>query len=121
MAQKHDDRYGNLDTYVREFHDKNKKRLKVSGIVLILLPVVLGLIRWFTGSDKILFLFIWVLCMFIISAYLVSVEYLDHTVQKRMKDIMGNDEDLGGLLDDYDVIPDNVREAVKARSEGGDE
>ena len=121
MEQKHNDRYGNLNKYVREFHEKNKKRLRVSGILLILLPVILGLIRWLTDSDKVLFLFIWILCMFILSAYLISVEYLDHTVQNKMKDIMGKDEDLGGLLDDYAVIPDKIKEAVRTKMEGGDE
>ena len=121
MVPKNDDLYENLDRYARQLHEKNRKRIRVSGIVLVLLPVILGLIRWFTDSDKILFLFIWVLCMFILSTYLVSVEYLDHRIQQKLKDITGRDAGLGGLLDDYDVIPDRVREAVRAKMEGGDE
>ena len=84
--QKQNDPYRNLSEYVREFHEKNRKRLKASGIVLILLPVVLGLIRWLTDSDKIVFLFIWVICMFILAAYLVSVEYIDHRVREKWKE-----------------------------------
>ena len=121
MVQKQNDRYESLDKYMREFHEKNRKRVRTSGIVLILLPVILGLIRWFTDSDKSLFLFIWVLCMFALSAYLVSVEYMDHTVQKRMKEITGLDEDPGSLLTDHDLIPDKVIEAIGTDEEGGDE
>ena len=84
MEQKQDNRYNNLSSYAKELHENNKKRIKISGIVLLLLPVVLGLIRWMTDSDKTVFLMIWVLCMFVLSVYLVSVEYLDHVLQKRI-------------------------------------
>ena len=121
MARKQNDHYGNLNAYVSEFHEKNKKRIRNSGIVLILLPVILGLIRWFTDSDKIVFLFIWVLCMFAIGTYLISVEYMDHRVRQKLEDITGADDDLGGLLDDYDPIPEKVMEAVRTKAEGGEE
>ena len=62
MEQKQDNRYNNLSSYADQVHEKTKKRIKYSGIVLILLPVVLGLIRWMTHSDKIFFLVIWILC-----------------------------------------------------------
>ena len=82
MEQKQDNRYNNLSSYAQQVHEKTKKRIKYSGIVLILLPVVLGLIRWMTHSDKIFFLVIWIICMFVISAYLVSVEYYDHAIRR---------------------------------------
>lgn len=82
MEQKQDNRYNNLSSYAEQLHEQNRKRIKYSGIVLILLPVILGLIRWITDSDKIVFLIIWIICMFVISAYLVSIEYLDLTVRK---------------------------------------
>lgn len=82
MEQKQDNRYNNLSSYADQVHEKTKKRIKYSGIVLILLPVVLGLIRWMTHSDKIFFLVIWIFCMFAISAYLVSVEYYDHAIRR---------------------------------------
>ena len=121
MEQKHNDHYGDLNSFMNEAHEKNKKRLKSTGIVIVLLPVVLGLIRWLTGSDKIIFLFIWILCMFILSAYLVSVEYLDYSLQKRIRKITGNEEESDRLLDGSDLIPEKVREAAETKAEGGDE
>ena len=116
MEQKQDNRYNNLSSYAKELHENNKKRIKISGIVLLLLPVVLGLIRWMTDSDKTVFLMIWVLCMFVLSVYLVSVEYLDHV--------------LHSLLDGDEIIPDKVKDMVRDRldsdpandaEKGGDE
>ena len=115
MEQKHDNRYRNLSLYAQELHEKNKKRVKVSGIVLILLPVILGLIRWLTDSDKIVFLIIWILCMFAVCAYLVSVEYLDHVLQKRLHGLTGRDEEYDSLLDGQDFIPSELKEKVRAK------
>ncbi len=62
---------------------KNKRRIKISGIVLVILPVVLGFIRWLTDSDKTVFLIIWIMFMFLIAVYLVSIEYLEHYLKNR--------------------------------------
>ena len=105
-----DTRYSSLSEYARELHEKNKKRVKVSGIVLILLPIFLELIRWLTGSDKTVFLIIWILCMFAISAYLVSVEYMDHIIRRR----------IGGIDENDDLISSELRSRLR-RKEGTNE
>lgn len=90
--QRQDDNYKKLRSYVSDLHEKNKRRVKISGIILIILPVVLGLIRWMTDSDKFAFLILWLICMFAISAYLVSVEYLDYVLSKKLKEFTGSNE-----------------------------
>ena len=108
MEQKQDNRYHDLTSYAQKVHEKKKKRVKASGIVLIVLPVVLGLIRWMTDSDKIVFLVIWVNCMFAISAYLVSIEYVDHKPHQF-------------AFDDEDDAEDDAKADAKAdATEGGD-
>ena len=125
MKQKQDIRYERLYTemfeYAKQLHEKNKIRIRAGIIVMLLLPVVLGLIRWLTDSDKIFFLFIWVIFMFLLAAYLIGVEYLDHTIQSKLKEMSDTEEDFGGLLDDYEKVPDKVRKAAKAKMEGGGE
>ena len=107
MEQKQDNRYNNLSSYADQVHEKTKKRIKYSAIVLILLPVVLGLIRWMTHSDKIFFLVIWILCMFAISAYLVSIEYYDHAIHR----IVSGDNA------DAEAAPEDAAEATEADAE----
>ena len=111
MEQKQDNRYNNLSSYADQVHEKTKKRIKYSGIVLIILPVVLGLIRWMTHSDKIFFLVIWILCMFAISAYLVSIEYYDHAIHR----IASGDEP------DAEAEAASAEDADDGATEGGDE
>ena len=100
MNDKQDIRYEmlheNMTDYAHALHKKNNKRIRSGIIVLLLLPIILGTIRWLTNSDKIVFLLIWVLCMFAISAYLVSVEYLDHSIQKKIKEMTEDAEKGGG-------------------------
>ena len=130
MEQKQDNRYNNLSSYAKELHENNKKRIKISGIVLLLLPIILGLIRWMTDSDKTVFLMIWVLCMFVLSVYLVSVEYLDHVLQKRINGMSNSEEHYDSLLDGEEIIPDKIKERVREKldsdpaeeaEKGGDE
>ena len=77
-----DNRYEQLCSKIQDFelqmHERNRKRIKYGIITLFLLPIVLGLIRWLTDSDKLIFLLIWVLCLFLLACYLIGVEYLDH-------------------------------------------
>ena len=83
-----------------------------------------------TDSDKTVFLMIWVLCMFVLSVYLVSVEYLDHVLQKRIKGMSNSEEDYDSLLNGEEIIPDKVKERVRDKlgsdpaeeaEKGGDE
>ena len=114
MEQKQDNRYNNLSSYTKELHEKNKKRIKVSGIVLILLPVILGLIRWMTDSDKVVFLLIWVLIMFVVSAYLISIEYLDSSVEKTLRDVIDAEAEFDELLPHSD-LQEKIRERIAER------
>ena len=90
--------YSDMRDYALHLHERNKKRIRCGTIALLALPLILGLIRWLTDSDKILFLMLWVLCMFIICGYLIGVEYLDHSIQKKLKDLTDREEEFDGLL-----------------------
>ena len=121
MDSKQEKNYSNLIAYKEELHESNKKRIKSSGILLVLLPVILGLIRWITDSDKFVFLIIWVFCMFLLAAYLVGIEYLDHTVQKKLNEITGSDEEAEALLDNLEIIPSAAKERIRSRFASGSE
>ncbi|MBQ6456039.1 MAG: hypothetical protein IJJ31_02795 [Mogibacterium sp.] len=90
-------RYEQLYTQLLErgemLHENNKKRIRHGLILLAILPLILGFIIWITGSSKIVFLIFWIICMFIISAYLISVEYLDDSVQKTLEEVTDRESD----------------------------
>ena len=101
-VSKQDSRYEELYAQLLQrgldMHNKNKKRIKAGLIMLVLLPVILVTIRWLTESDKVFFLIIWVICMFITCTYLITIEYLDHSIKKTLKDVTGREADFDELL-----------------------
>lgn len=98
----HDGRYEKLYqemvSKAAALHKRNGKRIKVSIILMILLPFILAGIRWMTDSDKMVFLVIWVISMFALAAYMIGVAYLDEKVSNTMTVPEGSGPD--SMMDD---------------------
>lgn len=86
--------------YAQQIHERNKKRIRIGLIMFFVLPVALGFIRWMTDSDKIVFMLIWVALMFALSVYLISVEYMDSTIQKKLAEVTDSEPEFDDLLGD---------------------
>ena len=112
--QRQDTRYEALYTQLLErglvMHINNKKRIKVGLIILVLLPVILDIIRILTGSDKIVFLIIWVICMFVLCIYLIWIEYIDDSVQKTLEEVTDTEADFDVLMIGTDQIGERLSE-----------
>ena len=110
--RKQDNRYEALYTQLLErgmdLHMNNKRRIRVALIVLVLLPVILDIIRNLTESDKVLFLIIWVICMFAVCIYLISIEYIDDTVKKTLEEVTDREADFDVLFVDGDKIEEKI-------------
>ena len=91
--------YSELVTYALSIHDRNKRRIKYGSLGYLILPVVLFLIRWITDSDKVVFLIIWIIGVFILSIYLIGVEYLDASIQKKLKEMTNREAEFDNLLE----------------------
>lgn len=105
-------------------HERNKKRIKAGSIILVILPFALELMRRLTDSDKVVFLLIWVFCMFALCAYLIGLEYLDDLIKKNVKDMLDKEEINGedvydDLLADRDILWKRL--GMRMRKEGKDE
>lgn len=98
-------------------HLNNKKRIRTGLILLAALPVILITIRWLTDSDKVVFLIIWVICMFAICIYLISIEYIDDSLQKSLGEITDREAGLGELVMDSSELHDRVHERIHERNE----
>lgn len=108
--------YTGMQDHVKHIHERNRSRIKYGTIILILLPLILGLIRWLTDSDKALFLLIWVFCLFAVAIYLIGVEYLDHTVRKSMAELTDEEAEPDSLIG-LDIDAAQAREKVRERME----
>ncbi len=119
---KHDNRYEQLYnemvSHAAGLHKRNKKRIKISIIIMILLPLVLFGIRWLTDSDKMTFLVIWIIGLFIIAAYMIGVSYLDNKVDKAIR--VQGEGSFDGLMADPGIaeIKARAKEKYEFLSEG---
>ena len=105
MARKksrRDDRYeklyAELLTQTELLHQSNKRRIRRGLWGLLVMPLVLAVLLWLTDSSRIVFLLIWVLGMFLLSAYLITVEYLDFKVLRAMEGVSHTELDFDELL-----------------------
>lgn len=102
-----------------QLHQSNKRRIRRGIVVLIILPVILDAIRLLTDSDKVVFLIIWILIMFVVSAYLISIEYLDSAIEKTLRDVTDTEAEFDGLLPKPELrrgdLHERIREIIEER------
>ncbi len=98
-----------------QLHEGNKRRIRRGVLLLIILPFVLNFIRLITDSDKVVFLIIWIFIMFIVSAYLISIEYLDSAIEKTLKDVTDTEENFDGLVPKPELQVADLHERIRER------
>ena len=118
---KQDVRYEELYNRLLErgvaLHENNKKRIRAGLIFLIVFTVLMILIRLITDSDRVVFMILWVVGMFAASIYLISVEYIDDSIQKTLEDVSEREADFGELLPDSAQVRERVQSRIQERHE----
>ena len=79
--------YDKLMNYENAIHEKNQKRIKIGIKCIWIIPLVFLTMLFMTGSNKIVFLTLWIASLFGIAAYLIWIEFTDYELQKKMKEI----------------------------------
>ena len=62
----------------------SEKRIRTGIQCLIWIPLVFLALLFLTESEKVIFLLLWVVSLFIISGYLIYIEYIDFRAQERL-------------------------------------
>ena len=78
------------DYYNRE-HKRNKDRIKYGIIAMLVIPIIFLTLLFVVNSSKVIFLVMWIASLFIISGYLIAIEYKDYNMTENLKDIVGNE------------------------------
>ena len=98
-------------------HESNKKRIRTGLIFLAVFTVLMILIRLITDSDRVVFMILWLVGMFAISIYLISVEYIDDSIRKTLEDVSEREADFGELLPDSEQVRERVHSHIQERHE----
>ncbi len=75
-----------LDYYTQS-HRKNKKRIRVGMVCMIVIPLIFLMLMFTMNSSKIVYLVFWIISLFALCTYLIAVEYMDYNLQERMKEL----------------------------------
>ena len=109
--------YGRLLEKGEEMHVNNKKRIRVGLVLLALLPAVLIIIRLLTDSDRVVFLIIWILCTFAVCIYLITIEYIDDSLEKTLEEVTEREADFDELLIGTEQLGELILERRERRHE----
>ena len=67
-----------------QLHVENQKRIKAGIQCLIWIPMIFLLLLFLTESEKVIFLVLWVVSLFVLASYLIYIEYIDFQAQERL-------------------------------------
>ena len=85
--EKYEQMYELLLDYEQKAHEKNQKRIRIGLRCILIIPwIFLALLFW-TNSNKVIFLILWIVSLFCIAAYLLSVEYMDFYLQEKLDEL----------------------------------
>lgn len=90
--------YNRLMAYAEDLHESNRKRITSAIVTLFILPVLLIVLMLMTDSSRILFLIIWIIGMFVIAAYLISIAYIDYRLQDMLNEILDMEKEYDDLM-----------------------
>lgn len=91
--------------YYEKEHKRNKDRIKYGIIAMLIIPIIFLILLFVVNSSKVIFLVMWIASLFIISGYLIAIEYKDYNMTENLKGIIDN-SDSDTLIDTTKVIKD---------------
>jgi hypothetical protein len=92
-----------IDKVYEAEHGSNKKKLKYGIYCLFAVPSVFLIMLFFIDSSKLVFLVLWIASLFLISAYLIGIEYSDFKLQENFAGILNEHKEKESLLDVPDI------------------
>ena len=66
--------------YYEKEHKRNKDRIKYGIIAMLIIPIIFLILLFVVNSSKVIFLVMWIASLFIISGYLIAIEYKDYNM-----------------------------------------
>lgn len=85
--------YQDMMKQQEKLHAQNQKRIRSGIRCILIIPLFFLLLMFLTGSNKVVFLSLWIASLFILAAYLIYVEYVDFRVRQAIAEISKNEDE----------------------------
>ena len=99
----------------KELHAANEKRIRAGIQCLIFIPMLFLFLLFLTESSKVIFLALWIISLFLISSYLIYVEYMDFQARERLLLFQQDVEAFDGALigSEVEQLEDKMLELLR--------
>ena len=94
--------YDRLLDEVKRLHELIKVGIRQGLKMLVIVPLLFMVVMFLTQGSKGIFLVLWIVSTFVIAAFLIALEYVDHGIQKRLEEITG----MENALPEDSVMPE---------------
>ena len=107
--------YDRLLDEVKRLHELIKVGIRQGLKMLVIVPLLFMVVMFLTQGSKGIFLVLWIVSTFVIAAFLIALEYVDHGIQKRLEAITGMESELPDdpLMPEIDI--EELRLAAQER------
>lgn len=83
--EKYEKIYRDYLEHAEERHILNKKKIRITLRLYILIPLLFLLLSFFRTEAKLTFLVLWIVSLFTLSVYMIYIEYTDHHLMERVE------------------------------------
>ena len=113
--EKYENMYERLVSYEKGIHEQNQRRIRIGLKCILVIPLIFLLLLFWTGSNKVVFLILWIVSLFGIADYLISVEYIDYNLQEKLNEICSEDQGTVDALlgQKLDTVGEGIRHMVE--------
>ena len=116
--EKYEQMYEMLVEYERKIHEKNQKRIRIGLKCILIIPLFFLILLFWTESNKVVFLILWIVSLFAIAAYLILVEYMDYNLQEKLNEINDEEDGVENLIgQEIEEAEENFKNAMKKPGE----
>lgn len=119
MERDYEEIFQRVLDYEQALHEKNTKRIKIGLKCIWIIPLFFLALLFLTGSNKVIFLILWIVSLFAISIYLIVVEYMDYNLQEKIMELKGEKGEIRTVAPaDFDRAAQILRQTKKMIGEG---
>ena len=98
QKNKYEEMYEKLVFYEQKIHETNQKRIRIGLKCIWIIPLIFLVLLFWTESNKVVFLILWIVSLFAIATYLILTEYADYNLQERLSEIINVEREPEALL-----------------------
>ncbi len=119
MERDYEEIFQKVLDYEQTLHEKNRKRIKIGLKCIWIVPLFFLALLFLTGSNKVIFLILWIVSLFALSVYLIVVEYMDYNLQEKIMELKGEEGAIEAVTPaDFDRAAQIIRKTREMIGEG---